>query len=187
MIQRVSSVENPLDLVCGEMAKSSENRLDFSHEHHISILRITSGCFYPPDAQPHGGSLRANGNCKRPRQRAPSVRNAAGGFRPTAQPRGSAPPRRGSGDVNPTVTVRANAARTAAGSHQSLTGRLISTARHTVFLRLVPAAACQLADSTENAPNCLASHRFAIPASPSRQTAHEKVNVIDWPFAGERR
>gem|GEM_PF-5613272 len=36
-------------------------------------------------------------------------------------------------DVNPPVTVRANSAKTAAGTHQSLTGQLTSTARHTAF------------------------------------------------------
>ena len=36
--------------------------------------------------------------------------------------------------LNPPVTVRATAARTASGTHQSLTGRLTSTAGHTSFL-----------------------------------------------------
>jgi hypothetical protein len=36
---------------------------------------------------------------------------------------------RRAGDVNPPVTVRARAARTATGTHEGLTGRLTSTAR----------------------------------------------------------
>ncbi|MFM7039824.1 MAG: hypothetical protein ACKO2L_19125, partial [Planctomycetaceae bacterium] len=42
--------------------------------------------------QPHGGSLRANGNANEPTTpsptRAPSVQYTAGGSRPTAQPHG---------------------------------------------------------------------------------------------------
>jgi hypothetical protein len=40
---------------------------------------------------------------------------------------------RRAGDVNPPVTVRARVARTAPGTHQSVTGRLTSTARHGTF------------------------------------------------------
>jgi len=36
-------------------------------------------------------------------------------------------------DVNPPVTLRANAASTASGMHQSLTGRLTSTASRTAL------------------------------------------------------
>jgi len=52
-------------------------------------------------------------------------------------------------------------------------GRLTSTARHTAFLRLDPAAGCQLAGGTENIPIFLASHFSAsegeVPAEPHRQ------------------
>ncbi|MFM7037632.1 MAG: hypothetical protein ACKO2L_07905 [Planctomycetaceae bacterium] len=39
-----------------------------------------------------------------------------------------------SGVVNPLVTLHANVARTASGTHQGRTGRLTSTARHTALL-----------------------------------------------------
>ncbi|MFM7056392.1 MAG: hypothetical protein ACKO2P_05665 [Planctomycetota bacterium] len=42
-------------------------------------------------------------------------------------------------DVNPPVTVRARAARTASGTQQSLTGRLTSTARYRTFFVFVRA------------------------------------------------